>query len=180
MTKASKWKFALPLVAWGAWVAMVMTALSQQAVPPPSGLRGESFLHEVFEKDRGKFFPLTHTNTVVDANADLIVSFQPVKGSPAGSPGPDWEQGTNALGFVRDNIRQRVQFTAELARLPLNDSNVVTQFSADLRSFNSNSVRQLRLIRSEAKLTPEEWDRILDGDFDHKPSNRPYENFARW
>jgi len=161
-------------------LALVLLALpgrAQQTAPPPTGVLGPDYFHEVFEKDRGKFYPLTPSTTVVDANADLIVSFHPPATTNAVSPGLSWEQVTNALDFVRDNLRQRAQFAMDLARL---QSGAEAEFSARLSNFNRSSLQQLRQIRARAKLDEAEWDRILDGDFDGRPGNRPWLNFARW
>ena len=150
-----------------------------QSVPPPVNLR-EGLFHEVFEKDRGRFYPLSPSTTAVDANADLIISFQMPGTVKPGSPGLEWQQASNALEFVRDNVRRRVEFTAALPRVPLNDAAAVKEFSDKLRAFNRESVRRLREVRDRAGISTNEWDRILDGDFDNRPTDRPYENVGRW
>ena len=150
-----------------------------QSVPPPVNLR-EGLFHEVFEKDRGRFFQLTPSTTAVDANADLIISFQTPSTVEPGSPGLGWQQASNALEFVRENVRRRLEFTAQLPRVPLNDAAAVTNFTSTLRAFNRESVQRLREIRDRSGISTSEWDLILDGDFDNHPTPRPYENLGRW
>ncbi|HEY6226935.1 MAG TPA: hypothetical protein VI282_07420, partial [Verrucomicrobiae bacterium] len=164
-----------------ATMALLPMLLAGESIPPVGKFAESNSFHLLLEKDRGHFYPVLPSTTEVDANADLIVNFRGPENPAVGSPGPDWQQTSNLLKFVKENVQERVRFAAELRTIDLSNEQQATNFSHRLRQFNNESIQKINGALTNAGVDEGMRLSIYTGAFDgRKNALRPYENLGRW
>jgi hypothetical protein len=146
-------------------------------------LSGSQIIHSVLEKAYDGKFTINTDTRKVDANSDIIVSFQTPTNVAAAEPSPEWIRLTNVLSSVERAFAERAVLREKLKNINLANTNAVTE----LKSLNREFSLKVVTVRDEwqealgLKNDDAAFERILNGEFDGQGTpTQPYFNLSRW
>jgi hypothetical protein len=165
------------------WTAVA--TLAGQAAEPSSGTPAPAreIPYRIQEKANDGVFAVTLETRKVDANSDLVVSFQVPTNLPAATASPEWLRLTNLLTSVEEAFAERAALRERLRTLNLRDTNAVEALRKDNQAFDRRSFQRRLEWQAALGLANDDdaFERILYGDFDGQGNVRqPYANLARY
>src|SRR5688572_8516467 len=145
-----------------------------------TGLRAQ-LAHEVTEKAFDGKHAVTEKTRKVDANSDIVITFNVATNAPAEEVSVRWKIVSNFLANVQVDMARRSELMQRFKAFKVGNPEEEKRFNQEINEFNRTSFERLQEGADRLGLNDAEWKRIISGRFDGLgTAAQGYINLARW
>jgi hypothetical protein len=138
-------------------------------------------VYKITEKAQDGTFKITQETREVDVNADIVIDFASGSNSQSESPSPEWMRLNALLSNVDSVFNERAKIREKIGSCKLSDTTEVKNIRDTINKFDKKSVQAVENWQKILRLNGNDFDNIVNGDFDGNHNPRlTYSNLARW